>query len=182
MTRRESILAVLDGAAVERPPVCVRLGLWHADAVARDVLPAEMRGFSQEQVEDYLGFCRAARHRTRPQLTFKRVETRQRQEGDAAVEEYLFPGKTLVRKTHLPAGGLAPYIVRHPLQIEEDYDIVLSEMHEAYLDFDVTGFDVLDAQTGDAGLPVLILHSCPAHLVMLKWAGYEGFYLHLAES
>ena len=179
MTRRETILAVLNGETLERPPVSVRIELWYADAVSKDALPKEIRGLSQAEVEDYLGFCRAARYGARPQLRFSTVEVKERQEGEAAVEKYLFPGKTLVRETHQPGGTTSPYIVKYPLEAEADYDLMLSEMDCAYLDFDVAGFDELDARTGGAGLPVLIFHSCPAHQVMLQWAGYENFFLHL---
>lgn len=179
MTRREAIRAVLNRESVERPPVSVRIELWHADAVSKDTLPQEIRGLSREEVEDYLGFCRAARHRTYPQLQFENVETKERREKDENIEEYLVQGKILVRRTHRSDGVTVPHIVKYPLQVEEDYDLLLSEMEDAHLDFDVAGFDALDAHTGDAGLPILILHSCPAHLIMLQWAGYERFFLHL---
>ena len=61
VTRREAILAVLNREPVERPPVSVRMELWHADAVLNGALPQEIKGLSREEVEDYLGFCRAAR-------------------------------------------------------------------------------------------------------------------------
>lgn len=181
MTRRDSMLAVFDGRAAGLPPVSVRLDLWHADAVARGALPAEIRGMTSEQVEDRLGFCRAARHRAQVELKFRGIEVSRRVEGGLSVEEYGFPGRPLVRKTHLGDGGMSPYIVQYPLQTQEDYERVLSRMDDAFLDLDVSGFADLDARTGDAGLPVLILHACPAHTLMLRWAGYEHFYMHLVD-
>jgi hypothetical protein len=155
--------------------------LWHADAVSKDVLPQEISGLSREEVEDHLGFCRAARHRTHPQLKFKNVEVRNYQKEDEIIEKYLFGSRTLTRRTRRPDGVTASHIVSYPLEVEADYDRMLSEMEDAILDFDVAGFDALDAQTGSAGFPVLILHSCPAHLIMLQWAGYEHFFLHLMD-
>jgi hypothetical protein len=181
VTRRDAILAVLNRESVEKSPVSVRIELWYADAVLKNSLVQEIRGFNREEVEDYLGFCRAVRYRTHPQLRFKNVEIRKRREKEEVIEEYLFRGKTLIRRTHQPGGIMAPYIVKYPLEAEEDYELLLSEMEEAYLDFDTAGFDELDGRTGDAGLPVLILHSCPAHLVMLQWSGYEHFFLHLSD-
>ncbi len=181
MTRREAILAILNRVPVERPPVSVRMELWHADAVSKNALPQEISELSREEVEDYLGFFRAARHRTYPQLKFKSAEVRERQEGDERIEEYLFGGRALTRRTRRSDGVTASHIVKYPLETETDYDLLLSEMDDVYLDFDVAGFKALDAQTGGAGLPVLILHSCPAHLIMLQWAGYERFFLHLTD-
>jgi len=179
MTRREAILAVLNRERLERPPVSVRIELWYADGFSKKVLPQEVRGLSQEEVENYLGFCRAARYRTCRQLRFKNVEVREHQKGEEIIEEYYVRGKILVRETRRSSGVTAPLIVKYPLETEEGYDLLLSEMDGSYLAFDMAGFDELDARTGDAGLPVLILHSCPAHLIMLQWAGYENFFLHL---
>lgn len=48
--------AVLDGRPVDRPPVSIRLELWHADQVSSGKEPGAIRGYSAQQVEDYLGF------------------------------------------------------------------------------------------------------------------------------
>jgi hypothetical protein len=73
------------------------------------------------------------------------------------------------------------HIVRYPLTAEEDYDLLLANLDSAFLDFDVDGFDALDRRTGDAGLPMLICGPAPAHLVMLRFAGYEQFYYHVSD-
>ena len=181
MTRREAMLAALNREFIKRPPVSIRIELWYTDAIAKNNLPPQISGLSQTEIEDYLGFCQAVRYRTHPQLKFENVETSQHQQDDEIIDEYRFRQKSLVRRTRRSDGVTAPHIVKYPLETEEDYDLMLAEMAQASLDFDITGFDALDAQTGDAGLPVLILHSCPAHLIMLQWAGYELFFLHLCD-
>lgn len=179
MTRREAILAVFSRKPLGKIPVSIRIELWYADAVSKNALPREIRGLSREEVEDYLGFCRAARFRTHPRLRFRMLEVKERREGDEICEEYLCGNRILSRRIRQPHGIITPYVVKYPLENEGDYDLVLSQMDNAYLDFDLAGFDELDDRTGDAGLPVVILHSCPAHSVMLEWAGYEKFFLHL---
>ena len=180
VTRREHMQAVLDGLPVSRPPVCIRLDLWYTDAVARGLIPASMRAKSCHEIEDALGFCRAARHRAGMRLNFKGHELRVAKEGDHTIETYPFPEKHLVRDIRLPEEsrrqGIQGHIVRYPLESKEDYEILLEHLDEAYVECDVEGFRTLDVDTGDAGLPLFIAHSCPAHLVMLRFAGYEEFF------
>ena len=177
--------AVLDGRPVDRPPVCIRLDLWYTDAVEKDLLPTEMKGRSCPEIEDALGFCRAARHRAGMRLNFKGHELSTAREGDHTIETYPFPEKDLVRDILLPEEmrrqGIQGQVVRYPLASKKDYEILLGHLDEACVECDVEGYRRLDAATGDAGLPLFIAHSSPAHLIMLRFAGYEQFFYHRAD-
>jgi len=199
MTRRERISAVFEMRGLERPPVSVRLDLWHQNRKT-NTLPERLKDFSQEQVEDYLGFCRAARYRLHPEIEFPSIELRQSSTGREKIDEYLFPQRTLVRKTAFSSDpsskALLGHITKYPLETQDDYDAMLANMADAILvshaadnvrpgahtvDFDFSEFDRFDKQTGDAGLPILIVGYCPAHSVMLNYTGYKNFYFHLAD-
>ena len=185
MTRREHMDAIFSGKTVDRPPVCVRLDLWYTDAKERGALPPDMESKSLLEIEDELKFCRAARHRSGMLLTFRGCEPRTTVQGEHTLVEYPFPEKTLIRDTHRPEDqkrqGIQGQIVRYPLQEKRDYEIMLSHMDEAEVICDLAGFNALDRETGDAGLPLFIAHGCPAHIIMLSFTGYENFYYHRAD-
>lgn len=185
MTHREAIRAVFQGAKVSQPPVSIRLNLWHTDALARGALPPEVANLSCQEIEDHLGFARAARFSAQPFLDFTTADFVVSQAGDLTREEYRFPGGTLVRKSRctedMKRQGMAAHTTKYPLADERDYDLLLRHIGSARLAVRTEGFSELDAQTGDRGLPMLILGSCPAHLLMLRFAGYNNVYFHLAD-
>jgi hypothetical protein len=185
MTRREQMEAVFFERTVERPPVCIRLDLWYTDARARGTLPSGSEDLTCQDIEDQLGFCRAARHRSGMDLSFRGGETVTRQEGEHSIVEYRFPEKTLIRDTHTPEEqrlqGIQGQIVRYPLQEKRDYEILTDHLDEAEVQCDLAGFEEMDRETGDSGLPLFIAHSSPAHNIMLRFTGYENFYYHQAD-
>ena len=182
MTRREQMETVFEHGKLERPPVSVRIDLWYRDAVERNKLPSEIRNFRCEEIEDALGFCRAVRYRSRPTLRFRNIEISSHQEGDFILEEYRFPEKTLLRRTYwtekMQRQGIQGHIVEYPLQEKGDYHLFLKHLPELELDVDIAGYEILDRETVDAGWPMLILNSCPTHLLMIQFVGYEHFFLH----
>jgi len=186
ITRREAMTAVFEGRPLDKLPVSVRLDLWHKDLVSSGCVPKAITGLSQEEVEDYLGFARAARYRkSQPAFRFRSWEERAVTDGDVTRHEYVFPERVLAKETARSAEmvrqGIKGHALSYPLKERADYDVMIAHMEDAYLDFDLQGFCELDEATGDAGLPLLILGSCPAHGLMLGWAGYENFYYHRAD-
>ena len=71
MTRRERMESVLNGAQLERTPVCIRLNLWYNDCKSRGALPDEIRDLTCGEVEDHLGFIRSSRYAMQPALKFR---------------------------------------------------------------------------------------------------------------
>lgn len=174
------MLATLDRRTLPRPPVSIRLNLWHAQARRAGTLHDDIAGLSCEAVQDYLGFCRAARYVAIPKIVFKAGVARATISDGEEIEEYLFPEKTLVRKTGV-AEGLVGHITRYPVEEEADYDVLLRNIGDAKLEFDLSGFDAFDLATGETGLPILIVGPCPAHLIALRFVGYERFFYHQAD-
>jgi hypothetical protein len=185
MNRRQRVEAVFAGQASDLPPVSIRLDLWHKDAVATGRLPDEVAGMSFEQVEDYLGFPRAARFRCQVKLVFPSCETVQTKKGDTTMREYRFPGRVLThchgRTAEMERQGMQAHTTAYPLRGREDYVTLLENIGGAKMEFASATFADFDAATGDTGLPMLIVGACPAHTIMLAWAGYEQFYYHLAD-
>jgi hypothetical protein len=46
---------------------------------------------------------------------------------------------------------------------------------------DSPAFEAFDREVGGAGMPVLIVGPCPFHRIAIEYAGYENFFLHLAD-
>lgn len=185
MNRRQRVQAAFDGKVSDWPPVSIRLDLWHTDAVASGSLPPELAGLSPEQVEDYLGFSRAARFRRPPKWVFPSCQVVERRTEREIIKEYRFPGRTLTHRAGRDAQaermGLRSHSLGYPLATREDYVTLLDHMGDARLEFAPGRFADFDTATCDAGLPMLIVACCPAHMLMISWAGYENFYLHLAD-
>jgi len=186
MTRRELMESVLNGIQPERTPVCIRLNLWYNDCKSRGALADEIRDLTCSEIEDYLGFVRSSRYLMQPALKFRSLPIEIREPGDGEkTEAYVLPGKTLTRRTRRTADmirqGMQAHALAYPLTAEEDYDVLLECMEDAYLDFRIADFEDFDRQVGDAGLPMAVSVACPLHMLMLDFVGYENFFYHLAD-
>jgi hypothetical protein len=184
-TRRQRILAAFAGQVQPQPPVSMRMDLWHQDAVSRGTLPSVWAGLDWPGIEDRLGFCRAARYRARPRLVFPAGWVTETDDGEYHRTTYRLPGGVLHKAERRTVdqirAGMRGAIVQYPVATQEDCRVFLRAVEQADLAADVAGFGEFDAATGEAGLPLLILGSCPAHLLMLEWFGYEQFYYALAD-
>ena len=176
---------VFSGAVPAVPPVSIRMDLWHQDATSRGTLPAEWCGLSVAEIEDRLGFCRSARFRARPRLAFPDGWVQESDDGENHCTTYRFPSgalRKIERRTADQArAGMQSIIAKYPVAGEPDCRGLLRAVERAELVADLSGFAAFDDQTGEAGLPLLILGSCPAHMLMLEWFGYESFYYALAD-
>ncbi|MHB0937381.1 MAG: uroporphyrinogen decarboxylase family protein [Armatimonadota bacterium] len=184
-TRRQHIAEVFAGVAPAVPPVSMRLDLWHRDAVSRGTLPDVLACCSVEDIEDRLGFCRSARYRAHPKLVFPDGWVQECDDGEAHRTSYRFPAATVEkveRRTPDQArAGMRGAIVNYPVSSETGCRALLAALEQASLVADLDGFTAFDRAVGDAGLPMLIIGSCPTHTLMLEWFGYEHFFYALAD-
>jgi|GEM_PF-708483 len=184
-TRRERMRAAFAGIAQAVPPVSIRMDLWHRDAVSRGALPEELAGLSEDQIEDRLGFCRSARYRTRPYLAFPEGWVEQRDAGGERRIRYRLPGavleKVVITTDDQARAGMRGAIVKYPVGNAADCRALLDALEKATVAADFGGFAAFDREVGEAGLPLLILGSCPAHTLMLEWLGYEQFFYAMAD-
>lgn len=183
--RRQLMREALSGAAPAVPPVCLRLDLWYRDAAARGSLPEVFAGFTVAGIEDALGFCRSARWRAAPEIVFPAGRVERAENGAERRTVFHFPGARLERVERLEPGaasaGMRPATVAWPARDEPGCRALLAALEEAAIRSSIDGFEAFDRETGPAGLPVLVLGSCPAHALMLDWFGYENFFYALAD-
>lgn len=184
-TRRERMRAAFAGIAQAVPPVSIRMDLWHRDAVSRGALPDELAGLSEEQIEDRLGFCRSARYRTRPRLVFPAGWVEQADAGGERRTRYRLPGavleKVMITTDDQARAGMRGAIVKYPVGNAAECRALLEALEAATVAADFDGFAAFERNVGNAGLPLLILGSCPAHTLMLEWLGYERFFYAMAD-
>ncbi|MHC4873161.1 MAG: hypothetical protein ACYTFY_15065 [Planctomycetota bacterium] len=187
MTNREKIQAIFNGDSVEGIVVSIRIDLWHNQLLSEGNVPAEIEGMDFEEVEDYLGFARSARFRSYPSLTFEGGEYEKQIDGENISETFKFESRTLSRhEIHTEEQkkkGMKGHVTEYPLKAEDDYKALCDNLASAKFEFKngVEEFKEYDAATGDKGLPQLCINACPAHRLMLDWAGYENFYFHMMD-
>ena len=179
-SNRDKIRYVFQGKKSILPPVSIRIDLWHKQAESEGNLPPEIRGLSTDEIEDYLGFCRTARYRPLITLDLGSKIYKHTQITEGFMEEYYLEDRTLrriVRDTEeLRRAGMQGHIVEYPLKDKWDCEVFLKALQQAEVLVDTNDFEMFDKATGDKGNPLCILGPSPAHLIMLKWIGYENFY------
>jgi hypothetical protein len=183
--RRRVIEEIFFARSASVIPASIRLDLWYNHAKAHGGIPSAISGLGMEEVEDFLGFARAARYRAFPKIRFDSAEIRDYRENDEDITLYSFPEGDLVKRVRRSAAmiaeGISGHGVEYPLKSAADYELFLRHLTSASLTVPLEGFADFDGKTGEAGLPLLIVGSCPAHRVMLELAGYEAFYYHRAD-
>jgi hypothetical protein len=183
---REKIRSALLGKHFGIPPASVRLELWHADAVSRGTLPAKLKGMTIGGIEDSLGFVRSSRFRNYVTISGLKHPMEIFPSGDEKHTVYKFPSKHLTGVTKLPAEmaamGMSPIHVKYPVETLPDYGLMADFYRGAAAEFREDDFKSFDADTGDKGLPMLIINSNPAHEIMLNLTGYERFYLDWSDN
>ena len=183
--RRKRMQHVFRGLPSALPPVCMRLDLWYQDAVSRGVLPEAISGRRIEEIEDMLGFCRSARYLAHPRLVFPAGWVSQIASGDDVVTTYQFPRANLEkverRSEREKQSGMRGMTVKYPISNEAECRAFIEALEHASVVAPIAGFAEFDHWVGDAGMPILIIGSCPAHWVMLELFGYEQFFYALAD-
>lgn len=184
MTNRELFRAALKRELPERIPFVARLDLWHNAAVADNALPKEIEGLSISQIEKKLRMGRSARFSGFFQTHFQEAEYAENRSGNRITTQWRL-GDRALRQVYAVADeedkGMRGHMVEHPLKSAEDYELMADMWERAEWRFDHEAFRQFDKEIGDDGLPLIIAGACPAHLIMLNYAGYDNFYLHCAD-
>ena len=162
-----------------------RLDFWHADAARNNSLPPECEGLSIPQIESMLGMGRSARFRGFQRVEFPGAEKAETHDGNARATTLSLGGRTLretvVRTAEEKLLGIRGHTTEYFLKTEEDYGLMAELWERAAWRTDHAGFAAFDRATSDDGLPMIILGSTPADMIMIAYAGYENFFLHCAD-
>ncbi len=185
MNHRRAILNVFAREPNPKPVVCLRLNQWFADARANGRLPADVAGMTVQEIALHLGFAVAARFRDYMQVAFPsaRVET-QHDMGDVR-KTIAIGGRTLTTVSrHTPemaAAGMMPHLIEPLLKSDDDYRVLIGAWESAHIAAREREFVDFDRETGETGLPMIIIGPSPVHKVALEYVGYERFYLDHAD-
>lgn len=168
-------------------PAVWRLDIWYEWLKSNNKLPAEVAGMSLREVESFLGLGHSARKAKVFEQTLtsavERVETGQ---GEKVIAEW-HSDKGSLRKVVAStaedqAAGIQPTIVEHPIKTIDDYAIFEEVMQATMFTADYDSYRAYDAEVGDSGLPLVILHWIPFHEILVQWTGYEAGYVHLFDA
>jgi len=186
MTHRERFEAVLARRKPDRVPAVVRFDLWHRACVAEGRLPPQYEGCDVAEIERRLGFGRSARAGKVFRTEYDGASVETRREGDCEVLIHRTPLGELITVSRRTAAnrraGMGAHIVKYPIRTPADLRIAEAVFQSERFVPDYETFREYDREIGDEGLPLTILAACPAHRLMLKWFGYDGFYYALADD
>ena len=128
---------------------------------------------------------RSARFAGFHQLIWDAVALPDNTESDRTLRQLALHGRVLqqvsVRTQAQERAGMTGHITEHLLKTAADYRTMTAAWETARWQVDHNGLNAFAREVGDAGVPMIILGPCPVHKIMLEYAGYENFYLHLAD-
>jgi len=157
MTRRERLLAVLQGKPTDRVPVLTgHFNEWADDWKAREPSYRDLVSFCRERCDGILSWGPRALNETAPATSSPAARVQQQTsslpDGGAERTDTLHTERgTLTRRTRRVPGAATQWQVEHYLKTTDDVDMLLSVPEEP-VRFDASGFDDADRAIGDAGL------------------------------
>jgi len=189
MTHRERALAAMRGMPVDRIPFIARMDLWHSYCRNAGTLPPRFRDGDLWRMQRELGvgiFGFGAWSGSFFRLEHPRTEIVKRSAGGETITEYHTPFGTLVERERMAeelkeAAGTGARI-EYPFKDDSDFDA---------LHFLIENARVVDATDeygrwmegiGDDGLALPWAGHLPAQQLMIRYMGYERFYLELADN
>jgi len=157
MTRRERLLAVLQGKPTDRVPVLTgHFNEWANDWKAREPSYRNLVRFCRERCDGILSWGPRAVNETAPGTSSAAARLDQRTsslpDGGTERTDILHMQRgTLTRRTRQVPGAATAWQVEHYLKTIGDIEMLLSVPEEP-IRFDASGFDQADRAMGDAGL------------------------------
>lgn len=188
VNHRKLAMAALRGEAVEHIPFIARMDLWHDYHSARGTLPRRFRGaglwdIQRELGVGILGF--GVQGISFFRLEHRNVETCTRTEGDAVVTAYRTPYgelRAVDRMTEeLSDAARTPARVEYPFKGPRDYDALTYLLANTHVINNYDEYGRFVDSIGDDGLALPFTGHLPAHQLMLKFMGYEAFYLEMCD-
>jgi hypothetical protein len=209
---RQRVLAVIEGRQPDRLPFVERLVIWWRSHRHNDTLPEEFEGLTISEAHSRLGmgeevFAFPWSVRLRGVEVVSRFEGEVAwQEVDPVVNhfpdiydslpagrvgvtetEFITPVGTL-RVTHevhdfmLRSGIARPYLRRHPVQEETDYDIAAYILERAEPVLQSERVKQEEARVGEGGFVVPLLRRVPFQQLLLEYIGEESLFYALHDD
>ena len=157
MSRRERLLAVLEGRPTDRVPVVAgHFNEWRDDWKSGQPSYHNLVRFCREHCDGVLSWAARPVNETAPGTSSTEAEVRREEHsladgGTETVSVLKTPGGELTqRQRRLPGAGTV-WTVEHYLKTQADWEALLSVPPEP-LSFDISGFDEADRRIGEAGL------------------------------
>jgi uroporphyrinogen-III decarboxylase len=157
MTRRERLLAVLQGRPTDRVPVLSgHFNEWVDDWKAREPSYHRLVAFCQEHCDGILSWRPKPTNETAPGTSSDRAQTtvtvqRNDDGGEETTVVYHTPAGPLTRRTRRMPEAATVWTVEHACKGPEDAETFLSLPREP-VDFDGSSFAEAEARIGGAGL------------------------------
>jgi hypothetical protein len=184
MSHRDDILDAMTGRLPCRIPAILRLDPWYNFHQSNDSLPDEIKNFSLNEVQDYLGFALSARDAKVFVTKYTDVvEVTKTRCDDHIITEWRIPTGSLHRVEKITptdkSAGLRPFTVEYPVKTSDDYRLYAELIENIHFTPCYNDFENYDRQIGESGLPMVILGANPFHDLLMNWVGYEKGFLDL---
>lgn len=189
MNHRDLALAAMRGEPVEHIPFIARMDLWFAYHKNQGTLPPRYASASLWDMQRDLGvgiFGFAAWDVLLFDWEYPGIEITVEDNAGMRVTRFQTPHGTLTAvdqmaaELHEAAGAGAR--IEFPFKSPADYDALQCLLDGARIVPDVDGYERYIASIGTDGLALPYAGHLPAHQLMLKYMGYEHFYLEMADN
>jgi len=209
MTRKQQMLAVLEGGSVNRIPWVPRLDLWHNANCRAGTLPTQYRHATLMEIVDDLGWGYHAvvpdfkdlrssddemhralgifnLHQVPYRTVFEDVQCRATQEGDRTIVQYDTPlGRittvTLYDETMRRSGITISHVLRYPFGGPEDYEPLGYLFRHAEVEPNYEGYAAAAEQVGERGFSAawVSLAASPMHLIQRELMPLDVFFYEM---
>jgi len=185
LTHRERMETVLRRVLPDRVPMVARLDIWHTARVSEGSVPAEVAGLSLWEIEQRLHMGRSARFRNFHSEERDGVTEIVQRDADRTIHAMEIGGRSIRQvelvTPELESKGMQGQLREHYLKSPDDYRTMIRIWERTRFVADHDACRRFNRDTGDAGMPMLILPTIPIHRIMLDYAGYGNFYFHQAD-
>ena len=183
MNTRERFKCILDGMIPDRTPWSPRLEMWYNGNKNRGTLPEEFRDKSLCDVYKMLGMDLHARKGIIYSQHFNGVEIKQENYDSKTVTKFYTESgvlqETFKATKELQDAAAGGSKVECMVKEKKDYKILnkLIESIEFKPEYDT--FIKYDQKNGNDAYPLIHLHLCPIHILMMQYVGYNNIFFHL---
>jgi uroporphyrinogen-III decarboxylase len=184
LTYKQSVLAAVKGAQLNRIPFGARIDFWYNYHKNNDSLPERYKNWSMPEINRDLGAGTLFRLNHAWRAEYHGLEARTYQSPPHIVSEFETPYGRLRSKTLLDeqGGHITGYITEHLFKSTDDYPALVYLIEHERMVPDMTEHNRLVKLAGDDATIAVGNATGPMQIIMKEIMGYETFFYELHDN